>query len=72
MARRGCPTENGIIERFVRTLKKEHIDYTKYASFNDAVVQIEFWMEIEYMTESFHSTLDYLKPSEFELAHVSV
>jgi len=72
MAKRGCPTENGIVERFIRTLKEEHIDYTEYANFTDAVVQIDFWMEIEYMTERIHSALDYLTPSEFELAHVSV
>jgi putative transposase len=34
MAKRGCPTENGIVERFIRTLKEEHIDYTEYASFH--------------------------------------
>jgi len=72
MAKRGCPTENGIVERFIRTLKEEHIDYTEYVSFTDAVEQIEFWMEIEYMTERIHSALDYLTPSEFEMARVSV
>jgi putative transposase len=72
MSKRGCPTENGIVERFIRTLKEEHIDYTEYASFKDAVEQIEFWMEIEYMTERIHSALDYLTPSEFEMAQIFV
>jgi putative transposase len=72
MSKRGSPTENGIVERFIRTLKEEHIDYTEYVSFKDAVEQIEFWMEIEYMTERIHSSLDYLTPSEFEIAHVTV
>jgi len=34
--------------------------------------QIEFWMEIEYMTERIHSALDYLTPSEFEIAQIFV
>lgn len=72
MAKRGRPTENGIVERFIRTLKEEHIDYTEFIGFTDAVKQIEHWMEIEYMTERIHSSLDYLTPSEFEIAHVTV
>jgi len=72
MSKKGCPTENGIVERFIRTLKEEHIDYTEYVSFKDAVEQIEFWMEIEYMTERIHSALAYLTPSEFEMAQILV
>jgi putative transposase len=72
MSKRGTPTENGIVERFIRTLKEEHIDYTEYVGFTDAVKQIDHWMEIEYMTERIHSSLDYLTPSEFENAHVFV
>ena len=72
MSKRGSPTENGIVERFIRTLKEEHIDYTEYDGFTDAVRQIECWMEIEYMTERIHSSLDYLTPLEFEMAHDTV
>lgn len=72
MARSGCPTENGIAERFIRTFKEEHIDYTEYESFADAVEQIKIWMEVEYMTERIHSSLAYLTPSEFEVAQVLV
>jgi putative transposase len=72
MSKRGSPTENGIVERFIRTLKEEHIDYTEYDGFEDAVKQIEHWMEIDYMTERIHSSLGYLTPSEFEIAHVIV
>ena len=62
----GTPTENGIVERFMRTFKEEHIDYTEYEDFNDAVRQIANWLEVEYMTERIHSSLDYLTPAEFE------
>lgn len=70
MARSGCPTENGIAERFIRTFKEEHIDYTEYESYADAVDQVKIWMEVEYMTERIHSSLAYLTPTEFEAAQV--
>ena len=66
MAAKGRPMDNGIVERFIRSFKEEHIDYTEYTDFADAVRQIAFWLEIEYMTERIHSALDYLTPEEFE------
>jgi transposase InsO family protein len=62
----GRPMENGIVERFMRTFKEEHIDYTEYKDFSDAITQIAYWMEVEYMTERIHCALDYLTPAEFE------
>lgn len=62
----GRPMENGIVERFMRTFKEEHIDYTEYNDFTDAITQIAYWMEVEYMTKRIHSALDYLTPAEFE------
>jgi putative transposase len=69
MSAKGRPTENGIVERFMRTFKEEHIVYAEYINFEDAVVQIQHWLENEYMTERIHSSLAYLTPFEFELAH---
>jgi putative transposase len=66
MSAAGRPMENGIVERFMRTFKEEHIDYTEYSDFGDAYSQIAYWLEIEYMTERIHSSLDYLTPTEFE------
>lgn len=67
MSAAGRPMENGIVERFIRTFKEEHIDYTEYEDFADAVEQIADWLEVEYMTERIHSALDYLTPAEFEV-----
>lgn len=68
MAAVGQPTENGIAERFIRTLKEEHVDYSDYRDFDDAFRQLAHWLEVEYMTERIHSSLDYLTPAEFEAA----
>lgn len=69
MSAKGRPTENGIVERFIRTFKEEHIDYSEYESFKDAVEQIKYWLECEYMTERIHSSLAYMTPLEFELVN---
>lgn len=71
MAAAGQPTENGLAERFIRTVKEEHIDYTEYRDFDDAWVQLEHWLEVEYMTERIHSALGYLTPAEFEAMAVT-
>jgi len=62
----GQPTENGLAERFMRTLKEEHVDYSDYEDFDDAQHKLAHWLEVEYMTERVHSALDYLTPAEFE------
>jgi transposase InsO family protein len=68
MSQRGKPTQNGIAERFMRTLKDEHVDYADYADFQDAFNQIAYWLEVEYNTLRIHSALDYATPAEFEMS----
>src|SRR5258708_31113687 len=65
MSDKGKPTQNGIAERFMRTLKDEHVDY---ADFPDALRQIAHWLEVEYNTQRIHSSLNYATPLEFETA----
>ena len=67
----GQPTQNGLVERFIRTLKEEHVDYTEYADYDDAWRQLAHWLGVEYMTERIHSALGYLTPVEFEAACLS-
>lgn len=68
MSDKGCPQQNGIAERFMRTLKEEHVDYSEYEDFDDAQRQVQSWLEVTYMTERLHQALGYLTPAEFELA----
>jgi transposase InsO family protein len=66
MSYSGQPTQNGIAERFMRTLKEEHVDYSEYDDFDDAQRQLEVWLMAVYNTQPIHSTLDDLTPNEFE------
>ena len=68
MSDKASPTQNGIVERFMRTLKEEHVDYADYRDFDDAFHQLKHWLEVEYMTERVHSSLNYQTPAEFEAA----
>ncbi len=68
MSDKGKPMQNGIAERFMRTLKEEHVDYADYADFPDAMRQIAHWLEVEYNTQRIHSALHYATPAEFEMA----
>jgi putative transposase len=72
MSDTGKPQQNGIVERFMRTLKEEHVDYTEYAHFDDACSQLAHWLQIEYNTNRIHSALGYATPAEFEGASASL
>ena len=68
MSDKASPTQNGLVERFIRTVKEEHVDYSEYNNFEDAFGQIKHWLEVVYMRERIHQALDYLTPVEFEMA----
>jgi transposase InsO family protein len=70
MAAVGQPTENSLAERFIRTVKEEHVDFADYQDFEDAFTQLAHYLEVEYMTQRIHSALGYLTPQEFEAAFV--
>jgi putative transposase len=69
MADAGQPTQNAYAERFMRTLKEEHVDYADYHDLGDARTQLGQWLEVEYMHERIHSALGYVTPTEFEAAY---
>ncbi len=66
MSDKASPTQNGLVERFMRTVKEEHVDYSEYRDFKDAYQQLKFWLEVVYMTERIHESLHYVTPAEFE------
>ena len=68
MSDKASPTQNGLVERFMRTVKEEHVDYSEYRDFEDACQQLRDWLEVIYMTQRIHQALDYVTPAEFEVA----
>ena len=68
MAAVGKAEENGFAERFMRTIKEEEVDLSDYRDFAEAQTQIGHFIEDVYNHKRIHSALDYLSPSEFELA----
>jgi transposase InsO family protein len=68
MAARGNPYENAQAESFFKTLKYEE-DYLKdYRTFEEALMNLEPFIEDVYNTKRLHSSLDYRPPVEFEAA----
>lgn len=57
MASVGCPEENGFAERWMRTLKEEHVTLSEYESFEDAKKQIREFIEQVYQRKRVHSCL---------------
>jgi len=58
------PEQNGMIERFMRTLKEECIWLHRFTSFREAKRIIETWIN-EYNTERPHQELGYQAPVEY-------
>jgi len=72
MSDKARPTQNGLVERFMRTVKEEHVDYSEYRDFEDAYQQLKHWLEVVYMTERIHESLHYVTPAEFETAALTM
>ena len=58
------PEQNGMIERFFRSLKEECIWHYRFKSRDEAFMIIAKWMD-KYHNERPHSALGYKTPEEF-------
>lgn len=58
------PEQNGMIERFFRTLKEECIWQSSFKSRDEAFTVIAAWMD-KYHKKRPHSALGYLTPEEY-------
>jgi transposase InsO family protein len=68
MAARGNPYENAQAESFFKTLKHEEVYLKEYRTFEDALVNLDQFIEDVYNTKRLHSSLGYRPPVEFEAA----
>ncbi len=66
MSDAGQPTQNAFIERFIKTVKYEHVYYSEYDTVTDMRKQLKHYLEVEYNRDRPHSALGYLTPNQFE------
>jgi len=71
MSRKGNPYDNAFAESFMKTLKYEEVYLSEYASFKDALENIEKFIEEVYNKKRLHSSLGYKPPAEFERKHLT-
>lgn len=66
MAAVGKAWENGLCERWMRTLKEEEVYLTDYEDFQDALKNIGRFIDVVYNKHRIHSSLGDLSPTKFE------
>ena len=66
VARRGCPWENGYVERLIRTLKEEEVHLNDYEDIDEARERIGHFITQVYHRKRPHSALGYLTPVDFQ------
>ncbi|MCH9627772.1 MAG: hypothetical protein S4CHLAM2_14160 [Chlamydiales bacterium] len=64
------PEQNGMIERFFRTLKEECVWQHQFKNQDEAFVAIGDFLDV-YHKERPHSALGYLTPEEFRLSQAA-
>ena len=69
MSRVGNPYDNAKAERFIRTLKSEEIDGTRYRDHREAAAHIALFIDQVYNRQRLHSALGYQTPAAFEAEH---
>ena len=69
MSRVGNPYDNAKAERFIRTLKSEEIDGTRYRDHGDAAGHIGAFIDQVYNRQRLHSALGCQTPAAFEAEH---
>ena len=68
MSAKGNPYDNAKAESFFKTLKREEVYLKEYRTFEDAEVNLGYFIEDVYNQKRLHSSLGYVPPVEFEIA----
>ena len=66
MAAAGKPSENGFVERVIRTIKAEEVYLSEYQTLADARQQLGHFIDKVYGRERIHSALGYQTQDRFE------
>jgi len=68
MSRKGEVYDNAVMESFYGTLKRELVNFARYATRQEAKQAIFEYIEVFYNRQRLHSTLGYRSPVDFEEA----
>lgn len=66
MSAKGNPYDNAFAESFNKTIKYEEVYLNEYETFDDALENIERFIEEVYNKKRLHSSIDYRSPDRFE------
>ena len=66
MSRSGNPYDNAFAESFMKTLKVEEVYMNEYETFEDALKNIQRFIEDVYNEKRLHSGIGYTSPNKFE------
>jgi putative transposase len=66
MSRVGNPYDNAKAESFMKTLKQEEVNGSRYRDLDELRKSIRMFLEEVYNGRRLHSALDYMSPAEFE------
>ena len=69
MSRTGNPYDNAQVESFMKTLKHEELYLHDYATVQDAIDRLPYFLEEVYNRKRLHSSLGYRPPEEYEAQH---
>lgn len=72
MTESGDPRENPFAESFNKTFKYEEVYLNEYESFDDALENIESFIEEVYNKKRLHSSIGYKAPDKFEEEYLSI
>jgi putative transposase len=67
ISRKGNPYNNTFAESFIKTLKWEEVYLNEYETFEDAIKNIQHFIEKVYNKKRVHSALGYRSPDQFEM-----
>lgn len=72
MTESGDPRENAFAESFNKTFKYEEVYLSEYESFEDALENIEHFIEEVYNKKRLHSSIGYKAPDKFEQEYLNM
>ena len=72
MSKAGCPYDNGCMESFFASLKKEYFYRREYATLEEVERDLFYYIEIFYNRKRLHSSLGYMSPVAYRLKQMGL